>query len=184
MRFITAYQESWPTKFKAIVEHLTQYVPVTCKFHHIGSTAVPGMSAKDIIDMDIECSLGSMPQIVRMLADAGYAHEGNKGIATREAFCPIMRTKAAELPAHHLYACECDSPELRKHIAYRDYLILHPERAEWLANEKRIADSIAGSKVEYINNKSAAYQIVMAESLQWADANSPSDRPAPPVGGD
>jgi GrpB-like predicted nucleotidyltransferase (UPF0157 family) len=125
------------------------------------------MPAKDIVDVDIECPDGTMPQIIAALDRAGYDHEGDKGIPTREAFCPGDRT-AAGLPHHHLYACETRSPELFKHLAFRDYLVSHSDRARWLAAQKIVADQAADSRDAYIENKSDAYAVITAESLPWA----------------
>ena len=61
------------------------------------------------------------------------------------------------------------NPELFKHIAFREYLMLHPGRAKWLAERKIEADRPASSRAEYIENKSSAYQAITKESLSWAD---------------
>jgi GrpB-like predicted nucleotidyltransferase (UPF0157 family) len=104
MKFITPYNTEWPARFKLIARFLRKYIPSTCLIHHIGSTSVPGMPAKDIIDIDIECPNGSMPSIIEALDKAGYDHEGDLGIPTREAFKPRDGTLAFNLPLHHLYA--------------------------------------------------------------------------------
>lgn len=167
MNYITPYQAGWPIRFQHLADFLTPWLPAGCKLHHVGSTSVPGMPAKDIIDLDIECPVGTMAAIIAALAAAGYEHEGDLGIVTREAFRPRPQSAATALPAHHLYACEADSPELAKHLAYRDYLIAHPERATWLATEKIRADAAAASRDDYIARKDAAYQRITAESLAW-----------------
>jgi GrpB-like predicted nucleotidyltransferase (UPF0157 family) len=126
------------------------------------------MPAKDIIDLDVECPTGAMPSIINGLDAAGYVHEGDKGIPMREAFCPKTGSLASKLPRHHLYACESRSPELFKHLAWRDYLRLHVQRAKWLATQKIAKDRSANSRAAYIENKSTAYAIIARESLLWA----------------
>ena len=170
MQYITNYNPDWPRRFAAIAGYLRPHLGAGLAFHHVGSTSVPGMVAKDIIDLDIECPIGSMPEVIGALRAAGYEHEGDKGIPTREAFRPLPGSAADALPAHHLYACEADSPELRKHLAYRDYLIAHPGRTAWLAEQKIEADRIAARRDEYIENKSAAYAVITRKSLAWAAA--------------
>ena len=168
MKFITPYNTEWPARFNRIARFLRKYIPDTCLIHHIGSTSVPGMPAKDIIDIDIECPDGSMPSIIEALDKADYDHEGDLGIPTREAFKPRDGTLAFELPHHHLYACESHSPELFKHITFRDYLVSHWERARWLASQKIKEDKSASNRAEYIEKKFNAYEIITTESLSWA----------------
>lgn len=168
MQYITEYNPDWPCRFETIADFLRPNLPQGCSVHHIGSTSVPGMPAKDIIDLDIECLIDRMAQVIAALRNAGYEHEGDKGIPTREAFQPMPGSDAASLPPHHLYACESDSPELFKHLAFRDYLIVHKERALWLAGRKVEADRMATSRDRYIENKSESYETITEESLAWA----------------
>ncbi len=171
MRYIAEYNPDWPDRFERIAEWLRPRLPGGCVLHHVGSTSVPGMPAKDVIDLDIECPVGAMASVIEALAAIGYEHQGDKGIPTREAFRPLEGSIPASFPAHHLYACESDSPELHKHLAFRNYLVAHGERAAWLANQKRQADQSAESRDAYIENKSDAYAVITQESLQWAEQN-------------
>ena len=125
------------------------------------------MPAKDIIDVDMECPQGSMSRVIDRLAEAGYEHEGDCGIPTREAFGPQEDSDATLLHPHHLYACESNSPELRRHLAFRDYLMAHPERAGWLAQEKRRADGASPTRDAYIDAKAAAYEAIVAAAMSW-----------------
>jgi GrpB-like predicted nucleotidyltransferase (UPF0157 family) len=163
------YNPDWPQKFRQIASWLMQYVPDGCKIHHVGSTSVPGMPAKDIIDLDIECPTGAMPHLIDTLGAAGYDHEGDKGISGREAFTARLNTEAAVLPSHHLYACASGAQELKKHLAFRDYLIANPGRAEWLAAEKIAIDDQSESRNAYIEGKTHCYAAITIESLEWAN---------------
>ena len=168
MRYITPYNQDWPKRFVQITAYIHPFLPGRCSVHHIGSTSIPGMPAKDIIDLDIEYTIGSLQGVIAGLKKAGYKHEGDLGIPGREAFKPDPDSNAASLPAHHLYACETGAYELRKNLAYRDYLVANPDRAAWLAAQKVAADASAASRDEYINNKSSAYGVITQESLTWA----------------
>jgi GrpB-like predicted nucleotidyltransferase (UPF0157 family) len=136
MKYFTPYNDVWPHRSQQIARFLYDQIPNNCRIHHVGSTAIPGIPAKDIIDLDIEYPSGTMQSIIGILDEAGYVHEGDKGIPSRETFCPKMGSSASKLPQHHLYACESQSPELFKHLAFREYLILHVQRAKWLAAQK------------------------------------------------
>ncbi len=92
---------------------------------HVGSTSVEGLSAKPIIDIDVVIKdYTVLEEVVSALGVIGYQHEGNLGITGREAF----RYDGKEhLRKHHLYVCPEDSPELKRHIAFRDYLRSHSD---------------------------------------------------------
>lgn len=169
MKYIVAYNRDWPKRFGQIAAYVRAFLPDSWTFHHVGSTFVPGMPAKDIIDLHIEYVHGFLQVVIDGLKDAGYEHEGDLGISGREAFKPIPDSCAASLPVHHLYACETGAFELKKHLAYRDYLRAHPARAEWLANKKLLVDASANSRDEYIEKKSCYYELITKESLEWAN---------------
>ena len=100
---------------------------------HVGSTAVPGLAAKPIIDMDV--LLGSdadLPLAIARLASVGYEHKGDLGVTGREAFsCP-----PGNCP-HHLYVCRRSSLAYQQHITFRNYLRTHKADADAYAQLKR-----------------------------------------------
>jgi len=171
MKFITLYNSDWPKRFDTIATYLASALPENCAYHHVGSTSVPGLAAKDVFDIDIEYRHGDLPEIVRRLKSVGYIHLGDLGISGREAFKAITGSPASTLVEHHLYACASGTFELLKHIAYRDYLIAHPHRAAWIGEKKMLADQLANTKEAYIENKSNSYQFITMESLAWANIN-------------
>lgn len=172
MRFITDYNPDWPNRFERIAAHLKRYLPDGSTLHHVGSTSVLGMPAKDIIDLNIEYGVGNLRMVVDGLNAAGYRHEGDLGIPHREAFSPILGATSESLPAHHLYACEQDAQVLRKHLAFRDYLLVHPQRVKWLADQKTLVDAAANSRAEYIEKKSRYYDVINQEALNWLKENA------------
>ena len=95
------------------------------RIEHIGSTSVEGLSAKPIIDIDVVIKdYAEFEEVVSILGAIGYRHEGDLGIAGREAF---KYDGKDHLRTHHLYVCPEDSPELKRHIAFRDYLRTHSD---------------------------------------------------------
>ena len=86
---------------------------------------MPGLSAKPIIDIDVVIRDASvLPAVIEAMASIGYYHEGNLGIPGREAFGYAGKE---HLRKHHLYVCAQDSPELRRHIIFRDFLRENPD---------------------------------------------------------
>lgn len=77
-------------------------------------------------------SRGDLGEAIRRLATIGYLHEGDLGIPDREAFSPPK-----DLPQHHPYVCSRESPELRRHLLFRDFLRQHPDAVTAYAVLKR-----------------------------------------------
>ncbi len=171
MQYIIEYNRDWPNRYLQVVEYVKKFLPDSCIFHHVGSTSVPGMPAKDIIDLDIEYVPGYLQAVIGGLKEAGYEHQGDLGIPGREAFELPLDYGATSLPTHHLYACEAGTYELLKHLAYRDYLIANPARAEWLAIQKLSVDASASSRDEYIEKRSSFYALIAGESMEWTIKN-------------
>lgn len=133
---IQAYQEGWAEDFQQIKKVLHEVLPPSVAVEHIGSTAVPGLAAKPIIDIDLGMEhRQAFEQIKRQLAQVGYYHNGNQGIPDREVF--KRATLAPVHPVldairHHLYVCPADSAELKQHLVLRDHLRTHPaDRAQY-----------------------------------------------------
>lgn len=168
MACITEYKSEWAESFEKIAHAIRKGLPKSCKIHHVGSTAIAGMPSKDVVDVDIECPSGTMAAVIEGLVGLGYEHQGDLSIAGREVFRALPNSMMKKLPLHHLYACEGQALELRKHLAFRDYLLAHHDRMTWLAQQKRLADHEALSRDEYIRNKAQAYDAITAESLAWA----------------
>src|SRR6516165_10752214 len=99
---IVDYDSRWPDLFEELrVPVVAALGDLVIVVEHIGSTAVPGLAAKPIIDMDVVVpSVADIPEAIGRLATLGYVHRGDLGIAGREAF-----TAPAGTPRHHLYMC-------------------------------------------------------------------------------
>jgi GrpB-like predicted nucleotidyltransferase (UPF0157 family) len=116
----------------------------------VGSTSVPGLAAKPIIDISVVVREKlDVPAAISRLATLGYVHRGNLGIDGREAF-----DSPEGLPIHNLYLCPHNSPALANHLAVRDYLRTHPEAAtEYGELKKRLAKEFPDDIDSYIDGK-------------------------------
>jgi len=123
---VLPYCERWDQDFAQIRDELRQALgPLALSIEHVGSTSVRGLSAKPIIDIDIVIRDYSwFEAVVSALKAIGYYHEGDLGISGREAF---RYDGKDHLQKHHLYVCAQDSAELKRHLAFRDYLRSHPK---------------------------------------------------------
>ena len=123
---VLPYDEQWTQDFLMIREELASALgQLALRIEHVGSTSVEGLSAKPIIDIDVVIKDYSVfEEVVSALGTIGYRHEGDLGIAGREAF---KYDGKDHLKKHHLYVCTEDSPELKRHISFRNYLRTHPD---------------------------------------------------------
>ncbi|HNW95442.1 MAG TPA: GrpB family protein [Anaerolineaceae bacterium] len=155
---VVPWQPEWPARFEEIAAALLPALEgLICAVEHVGSTSVPGLAAKPIIDIDIIIpDLSAFPRVRGALAALGYRHEGDLGIPGREAF---KYDGKPELMAHHLYVCTRDAAELRRHLALRDYLCAHPQDRERYAQVKLAAAARYPTDIDaYIEEKSAIIQ--------------------------
>ena len=124
---VLEYDPRWPLFFEQIRALLWPAVQdVATAIEHVGSTSVPGLAAKPIIDIDIVIPPQQpIESMITRLEPLGYTHLGTLGIAGRDAF-----RQGNDLPTHNLYVCPADSVGLRNHLAVRDYLRTHLEAVQ------------------------------------------------------
>ena len=120
------YDSAWPRDFEVLRQRIWPAVAgAALGIEHVGSTSVPGLAAKPIIDMTIVVGARpDVPETIERLAALGYVHRGNLGIDDREAF-----DHPAGLRRHNLYVCPVGTIGVVNQIAVRDYLRGHPEAA-------------------------------------------------------
>jgi GrpB-like predicted nucleotidyltransferase (UPF0157 family) len=130
------------------------------RVEHVGSTAIPNLRAKPILDLDIVMpSYDEFPEIVEGLRRLGYTHNGDQGIREREVFKPLDDMAPCTVPprkwmSHHLYACPASSLELRRHLIFRDALRAHENlRQEYEKIKLSIAERSGGDRKVYAQIK-------------------------------
>jgi GrpB-like predicted nucleotidyltransferase (UPF0157 family) len=124
---VVDYDPSWPEVFEQLRSRIWAVVrEIATTVEHVGSTSVPGLTAKPIVDISVVVPTeADVPVAIERLAVLGYVHQGNLGVEGRQAF-----TTPNGLPPHHLYLCPSDSLALANHLAVRDYLRTHPDVAQ------------------------------------------------------
>jgi GrpB-like predicted nucleotidyltransferase (UPF0157 family) len=123
---VVDYDPCWPTRFETLRARIVAALgSLADSIEHVGSTSVPGLAAKPIIDIDVVVvSAIDVPAAIERLALLGYLHRGNLGIDGREAFESPPRQIE-----HNLYLCIRGSTALSNHLTVRDYLRHNPEAA-------------------------------------------------------
>jgi GrpB-like predicted nucleotidyltransferase (UPF0157 family) len=152
MVVVVDYDPSWPIAFEELRDALGDAVgDIAVSIEHVGSTAVPGLAAKPVIDIDIVVAESDVARAIERLAEIGYAHRGDLGIPSREAF----RSPPGSRP-HNLYVCPSNSPALNNHLAFRDYLRGNPRASrEYGALKMRLAEEFSDDIDGYVEGKTA-----------------------------
>ena len=159
---VQTYDDKWHDDFEAIKAEVSAALGDTAlSVEHVGSTSVHGLSAKPVIDIDIVVKNNEVEKAIALLAKIGYIHEGNLGIEGREAF---HYDGKEHLKQHHLYVCPEASPELRRHLAFRDYLRSHPDAVYEYSRIKEEAAKLYPNDIEkYIQHKTPVIEKIYKE---------------------
>jgi GrpB-like predicted nucleotidyltransferase (UPF0157 family) len=173
MNLVVPYESEWPRLFAEIRGVIERNIPG--KFHaieHVGSTSVPGMAAKPIIDIDIAVREGQFDAVRQRLEALGYEWEGEKGVPGRHSFRLRDPTLISALARHHLYVMEADAQELRRMRAFRDYLRAHPGEVARLSAHKlelaeRLGLDLDDDRYAYQEAKSAMVLEILEKALAW-----------------
>ena len=164
---LAAHNPEWPQMAVALVERLRVLGTNLVAVHHIGSTSVPGLIAKPIIDlMPVVTSLTSLDEQTRGIEALGYTWHGEFGISGRR-YCTL--TDEAGIRVVQLHFFKEGSPHLERHIAFRDYLRAHPEEANAYAIEKRRAQGLhPADSHAYADEKDKWIRATESKALIWA----------------
>jgi len=125
---IQEYQERWASDFREIKKVIQDaLLTMDVSIVHIGSTSVPQLAAKPIIDIDVIYGPHvNFAEVKKELEKIGYYHNGNQGIQEREVFKrqkSIKKHKILDFINHHLYVGPIHSEELNEHLLFRNFLI-------------------------------------------------------------
>lgn len=132
------YDKAWVSEYERIKSELMPALKdCILGIEHVGSTAVEGLAAKPIIDIDVVIRNYDTFELVKSrLSALGYIHQGDLGIKDRQAF---KYDDKPRLMAHHLYVCPAYSQELARHLAFRDYLRANKAERELYGKVKMLA---------------------------------------------
>ncbi|HEY5257071.1 MAG TPA: GrpB family protein [Candidatus Baltobacteraceae bacterium] len=130
---VVDYDPRWTAVFSQLRERLRPAVgDFAAGVEHVGGTAVRGLAAKPIIDIDVIVKKDDVARAIDAVEAIGYKHLGDLGIPGREAF-----TAPEGLPPHHLYVCVKGGTAVRNHLALREYLRTHSDTVEAYGALKR-----------------------------------------------
>ena len=159
---VLPYDNKWVSDFETLREQLSiALAGLDVTIEHVGSTAVPGLSAKPVIDIDVVRGVyPSIADIAARLEAIGYRSRGQLGISGREAFRAPPDTRVR----HHLYVCASDSLALKNHRLLRDRLRRDAGARDRYGKIKaELAERFADAPEDYSAGKTAFIVRLLAE---------------------
>jgi GrpB-like predicted nucleotidyltransferase (UPF0157 family) len=170
---LVVHDPAWAGEFAALSEvYHAALGDLVLRLEHVGSTAVPGLIAKPILDVDLVIAdATTFAATTAALGALGYSHRGDQGIAGREVFkradehTPFTQPPRRWL-AHHLYVCYADSRELHRHLAFRDALRRSPPLCDrYAAMKHEVARQSGGDQKRYALLKETACRDLVESAL-------------------
>jgi len=165
---VLPHDPGWAAAFALEAEAILDVIPEgMIELHHIGSTAIPGILAKQIIDLlGVVTELDAVDAHEHALIGLGYEAMGAFGIEGRRYFRKIT---PAGLRTHHLHVFEAGSPHVARHLAFRDYLIAHPLVAKTYSDLKATLTADPDTRAEdYMDGKDPFIKATEQDALAWA----------------
>jgi len=162
---IIACDPAWPERFREEASWIVSVFGAgLLSIHHIGSTSIPGMSAKPIIDiMPVVRDISKVETFNEAMIEHGYKPMGEYGIAGRRFFI-----KNAEVRTHHVHSYQPDNPEVKWHLDFRDYLTAHEDEARHYAKLKAsLAEQHQYDIEAYTQGKATFIKGVLAKAQAW-----------------
>lgn len=164
---IAPYNPSWPGMFEAEREHLLACLPreLIGRIEHFGSTAVPGLAAKPIVDMLVEVTSleETKTRIAPLLEAQGYDYfwRPTAGNDTPPFYAWFIKRDAQGQRTHHIHMVEADFEHWER-LLFRDYLIAHRETARaYEALKLKLARDYPNDRVAYTAGKTEFITEVM-----------------------
>lgn len=161
---VSDYEPTWPALFDQIAGPVQRALgELAAAVEHVGSTAVPGLAAKPVIDIDVVVrSAEEVPAAIERLRELGYTYQGDKGIPGREAFM-----WPPDAPRHHLYVVVEGSKPHLDHIRFRDLLRSDPDVAHEYAQLKRaLAEQHRNDRASYTEAKTDFIERILDDARQ------------------
>ena len=128
MILISEYDAHWPALFQREADRLrAAFGTSALRIEHVGSTSVPGLAAKSVIDIQVSvASLVPHGRYLATMAALGYRHVT---LGEFDLVYPFFHKPANWPSTHHVHLCESGGEQEWKHLAFRNYLRAHPETA-------------------------------------------------------
>ncbi len=149
---VVFYNPNWKEMYKEESGKVKNILSdIIIDIHHIGSTAIPGIKAKPVIDILVEVKdIEGVDQYNHKMKELGYEVMGEYGIPKRRFF-----RKGGDKRTHHIHIFQVGNEEIERHIKFKEYLIAHPDKArEYSRLKEELANKYTYDVENYTNHKS------------------------------
>jgi len=164
---VVPHNPLWREAFEAEARHVGSALGENVvAVHHIGSTAIPNIYAKPVVDLLVEVrDITEVDGRSSAMESLGYEVMGEYGIPRRWYF---RKDDQEGIRTHNIHAFEAGSAEVERHLAFRDYMIAHPEEAEKYSELKRkLAEQHPQSMDGYMDGKDGFIKEMDQKAAQW-----------------
>ena len=162
---VVEYRAEWPRVFeREAAAILAACRPRISEVHHVGSTSVPGLAAKPILDvLPVAAGPAEADEAVSGMTELGYRYRGENGIAGRFYFDRIVDGRTVM----HVHMFPADHLEIRRHLVFRDRLRASPDVARDYERLKReLAARYRNDRRAYTESKAAFISAVIDEAMR------------------
>ena len=163
---VVPYDGEWLESFRDEAQNIRDiFGEEIIEIYHIGSTAIPGMSAKPIVDvMPVVKNIDVIDGFNAVMREKDYLPRGEYGLPGRRYFIKGNE----QFRTHHIHIFQKGHPDIERHLAFRDYLYVYPGKAkEYQALKLRLVEKYKGNKKAYNNGKNAFIKKIEREAIQW-----------------
>ena len=155
--------DEWPAAFSQERRRLCECIGhLVLDIQHVGSTAVPGLAAKPIIDIAVSvASPTEMQRCWPLLVELGYLDRGDTG---RKGGYLFVKERAPDVRTHHLHMVTIDDPQWANYLRFRDRLRADVAlRTEYASLKRKLQERFAGDRQGYTSAKDAFVRRVLAQ---------------------
>ncbi|NQX45550.1 GrpB family protein [Paenibacillus tritici] len=162
---LSEYNPDWVNRYQEEAAFLTTILAdEIVRFEHFGSTSVPGLQAKPVIDMMcIVKDINKIDLYNDRMHSLGYDVAGDWGIPGRRLF-----RKGGEERTHHIHCYQTDNPQIERHLIFRDYLRCHPEEVTRYSKFKQELVERFDNTSEYSPAKKSFVKSMEQLALSWS----------------
>ena len=163
---VVPHDPNWPMLFQSEAGKLGAILgEEVLAIHHIGSTAIPDMSAKPIIDILVEVNhIAKIDGFNEEMLKLGYQPKGEFGISGRRFFSKVCDS----VQTHHVHVFQAGNPEVLQHLNFRDYLIAHLKEAQAYGHLKEELSGKFPDDIEsYIEGKESFIKEIDRRARAW-----------------
>jgi GrpB-like predicted nucleotidyltransferase (UPF0157 family) len=169
---VVPHDPRWRDAFAAEAEHVSAALGANAvAIHHIGSTAIPGIHAKPVIDVLVEVAdVAELDARSSAMQSLGYQVMGEYGIPGRRYF---RKDDQHGTRTHQVHAFQAGSGEVRRHLVFRDYMIAHPADAQRYGELKRKqAEEYPHDMDGYMDGKDGFIREMDRRAAAWRSSSS------------